>query len=97
MYDWYAPRISIGTKSLVMIDPKDIIPPAPSPHNARAAMKLVMLWARAHHIVESRKIDRVNIMGGFLPIVSESRPKSGWKLVEVKRKAVDNQDALFDE
>jgi len=80
-----------------MIDPREIMPPAPSPQRALAAMKLVMLWASAHHIVETRKTSRVKIMGGFRPIVSESRPKSGWKLVDVRRKAVDSQDALFEE
>jgi hypothetical protein len=39
----------------------------------------------------------VKIYGGFLPIVSDILPKRGWKAVEVRRKAVDNHEALFDE
>ena len=60
-----------------MIDPKDIVPPAPSPHRARAAMKLVMLCARPHQIVDTKKMTKVKIIGGFRPIVSDSRPNNG--------------------
>jgi hypothetical protein len=35
--------------------------------------------------------------GRFLPIVSESRPKRGWKAVEVSRNAVDSHEAEFDD
>jgi len=79
----------------VIIDPRVMAPPAPNPQSALAAMKLVMLWARAHHIVATKKIVRVKIYGVFLPIVSDNLPKSGWKAVLVKRKAVESHEALF--
>lgn len=44
-----------------------------------------------------RKIDNVKIYGGFLPIVSDNLPNRGWKAVDVKRKAVESQDALLEE
>lgn len=91
------PRISIGTISEVIILPIVNIPPAPKPHNALARMKLVMLCAKAHHSVPTRKNVIPKIYGGLRPMVSDSRPYSGWKDVEVRRKAVDSQDALFEE
>lgn len=72
-------------------------PPAPRPQSARAKMKLVMLCASAHHTVAMMKMVRVNKYRGFLPMASDNRPKIGWKLVAVRRNAVDNHDALLDE
>lgn len=73
------------------------MPPAPKPHNALARMKLVMLCANAHHSVPIKKNVMPKIYGGLRPMVSDSLPYNGWKEVDVRRKAVDNQDALFDE
>ena len=42
---------SMGTKSLMMIVPNAMTPPAPMPQKALAIMKLVMLLARPHHVV----------------------------------------------
>lgn len=53
--------------------------------------------ARLHQTVASRKMKVINRYGFLRPMLSESPPTSGWKLVEVKRNAVDNQDALLDE
>jgi hypothetical protein len=64
-----ASTYSIGTRSLVIIVPNAIIPPAPSPQTARAMMKLCMLSARPHHAVAAAKIAIVTTYGGFLPIV----------------------------
>lgn len=75
--------------------PRDIMPPAPSPHNALAAMKLVMLWAREHHIVAKKKIVKVKMYGGLRPMVSDSLPNIGWNAVDVRRNAVESQEALF--
>ncbi len=47
---------SIGTKSLTIMLPIVIIPPAPRPQSARANIKLVMLSAKAHHSVASMKM-----------------------------------------
>lgn len=76
--------------------PKLNMPPAPSPQNALAAIKLFMLCAKAHQTVETVKRLRVSTKGGLRPIVSDRRPKSGWNAVEVRRKAVDSHDAEFE-
>jgi hypothetical protein len=34
--------------------------------------------------------------GVFLPMVSESRPKIGWKAVDVNKNAVDSHEALLE-
>ncbi|KAJ2907371.1 transporter [Zalerion maritima] len=88
---------SIGTKSLTMILPNVTTPPAPSPQTALAAMKLPMLCAAAHHTVAPENTASVTKYNGFLPTVSLSLPSKGWNAVLVKRKAVDNQEAEFDE
>jgi hypothetical protein len=54
-----------------------ITPPAPNPQNALAAIKLIILWASAHHAVVAANITRANIYIGLLPIVSLTLPKSG--------------------
>jgi hypothetical protein len=59
-------------------------------------MKLSMLCATPHHTVAIKNTVIVKMYGGLLPIVSDRRPKRGWKLVEVKRNAVDSHDALFE-
>lgn len=41
----------MGTRSLMMMVPRAMMPPAPTPQTARAMMKLVMLVARPHHAV----------------------------------------------
>jgi hypothetical protein len=71
-------------------------PAAPKPQNARAAMKLPMLCARAHHPVVADKSARPNKYSGRLPTVSDMRPKSGCREVDVSKKAVDNHDAELD-
>ena len=71
-------------------------PAAPRPQNALAAMKLPMLCAKAHQpVIAARKI-RPERYSGRRPIVSDTRPKSGAREVDVSRKAVDNHDAELD-
>lgn len=86
----------MGTRSLTIILPSVIIPPAPTPHAARAIIKLVMLCARAHHSVASAKISIVQIYGVFRPTLSDKLPSSGWNAVDVNRNAVDSHDAEFE-
>ena len=73
------------------------MPPAPRPHAARARMKLVMDPARLHQTVPSRKIKVISRYGFLRPMLSEMPPTMGLELVEVRRNAVDSQDALLDE
>lgn len=80
-----------------MMLPIVIVAPAPSPQSALANIKLVMLCASAHHRVPAMNRSMPKINGGFLPMVSDNRPDRGWKAVEVNKKAVDSQDALFAE
>ena len=47
---------SIGTKSLTIMLPIVIMPPAPRPQNALAMIRLVMEFAKAHHSVASRNM-----------------------------------------
>ncbi|KAK5629925.1 hypothetical protein RRF57_005639 [Xylaria bambusicola] len=70
-----------------------IIPPAPSPHTARAAMKLPMDCASAHHAVDPANTAMVTRYSGLRPTVSDKLPTSGWNAVAVSRKAVVSQDA----
>ena len=72
-----------------------IIPPAPTPQTALAMMKLAMLRARAHQTVATRNKNMVTMNGAFLPTASESPPSKGWQAVEVRRNAVDSQEALL--
>lgn len=83
----------MGTRSLVMMLPSVMDPPAPSPQNALATMKLSMLCALAHHAVASAKTTRHPRKSGLRPTASDRRPSSGWKAVEVSRKAVDSHEA----
>jgi len=59
-------------------------------------MKLPMLCAMAHHPVATVSSIRPERYNGRRPIVSDTRPKSGWRAVEVSKKAVDNHDAELD-
>jgi hypothetical protein len=70
-----------------------MLPPAPKPQNALAIMKLSILFAAAHHSVARPKTDRDPRNKGFLPMASESRPRRGWKAVDVNKKDVDSHDA----
>ncbi|GAB1214147.1 hypothetical protein ATERTT37_003307 [Aspergillus terreus] len=71
-------------------------PPAPSPQQALAAMKLPMLCAVAHHAVVAKNTAIENKYTGLRPKVSEIRPNRGRKAVEVKRKAVDSHEAELE-
>lgn len=71
-----------------MIIPIEMTPPAPSPQKALAAMKLWMLWARAHHAVVTRKTKIEKRYTGLLPKVSETRPNRGMKAVDVSKNDV---------
>lgn len=73
-----------------------IIPPAVMPHTARAATRLSMLCASAHHKVAMLNPVKDVRYTGRLPIVSDSLPKIGWNAVDVSIKAVDNQEAEFE-
>jgi hypothetical protein len=59
-------------------------------------MKLPILWARAHHAVVAVIKAMPARYSGRRPIVSDKRPMSGWREVEVRRKAVDSHDAELD-
>lgn len=72
------------------------IPPAPNPHTALAAMKLSILCASAHQTVASVNISAETTNGIFRPVTSLTRPKSGWKLVDVRRKDVESHEASFE-
>jgi hypothetical protein len=67
------------------------------PQNALATMKLVMLLASPHQAVVAPNMTREKIYSIRRPKVSDSRPYSGWKVVEVSIKAVDSHDAEFEE
>lgn len=71
-------------------------PAAPMPQKALAAMKLPMLCAQAHQAVVAARTTSPARYKGRRPNVSERRPMSGCNDVDVRRKAVDNQDAEFD-
>ena len=83
----------MGTKSLVMMLPSVMLPPAPRPQKALATMNPSMLVARAHPSVATANTARAMRKSGFLPRASDKRPSRGWKAVDVSRKAVDSQDA----
>lgn len=76
-----------------MILPNVIAPPAPNPHSALPTIKLSMLPAAAHHAVASANTALHPRKSGLRPTASDRRPSSGWKAVEVSRKAVDSHDA----
>lgn len=76
--------------------PIDSTPAAPIPQNALAAIKLPILWAKAHQAVVDARTTRPIKYNGRRPIVSDSRPINGWSDVEVSKKAVDSQDAEFE-
>ena len=86
---------SIGTRSEIIIAPRVIMPPAPNPHRALAAMKVPILVARAHQAVAAAKRAIVPTNSLFRPSESEMRPTRGWKAVEVRRKDVDSHEALL--
>src|SRR5690242_6626310 len=96
MYAWYVPRTWMLTRSLVMTLPMERTPAAPMPQKARAAMKEPMDWAKAHHAVVAEMRARPPRYRGRRPMVSERRPMSGWRDVEVRRKAVESQDAELE-
>jgi len=71
-----------------------MVPPAPSPQTALAAMKLVILPQRAHQRFVPAKMARTSRYTLFLPTVSLSLPHKGWKPVLVIMKDVVSQLAL---
>jgi hypothetical protein len=71
-------------------------PAAPIPQIALAAMKLPMLFAAAHHAVVAVRSNIPARYSGRRPIVSDRRPMSGCRDVEVSRKAVDSHDAELE-
>jgi len=75
--------------------PSVIMPPAPRPQKARAAMKLPMLWARAHQAVAAVKSAMEPTYRPLRPSESDRRPTRGWKAVAVSRKAVLSHEALL--
>ena len=84
------------TRSLIMMPPMERTAAAPMPQNARAAMKLPMLCARAHHAVVAVRNNKPERYNERRPNVSDSLPKRGCRDVDVSKKAVDNQDAELD-
>lgn len=60
-------------------------------------MKLPILWAKAHQSVPRVKTVNAKINGILLPNTSEALPYIGWKDVDVNKKDVLSQEALFDE
>jgi hypothetical protein len=84
------------TRSFVMTLPIESTPAAPIPQKALAAIKLPILSAAAHHAVVAASSRSPARYKGRRPNVSDSRPISGWRDVEVSRKAVDSHDAEFD-
>lgn len=87
---------SIGTRSLMMMLPRVMTPPAPIPHAARARMKLLMLPASAHQVVASAKTPSEPTKSGLRPTASDRRPSSGWNADDVSRKAVDSHEAELE-
>lgn len=73
--------------------PSVIKPPAPNPQKALANIRLSIVPANAHQVVAKENSARHPTKMGLRPTASERRPSSGWKAVEVKRKAVESQDA----
>jgi hypothetical protein len=90
------PLYSTLTKSLTTTNPIDIVPPAPIPHTALAIMKYSVEFDNPHHKFVKAKIVSTSKYTDFRPMVSLSRPQSGWKPVLVIMKAVVSHDALLD-
>lgn len=59
-------------------------------------MKEPMDWANAHHAVVAEISARPPRYRGLRPMVSERRPISGCREVDVSRNAVESHDAEFD-
>jgi hypothetical protein len=59
-------------------------------------MKLPILFASEHHPVAAASRRSPARYKGRRPMVSETRPKRGWRAVDVRRNAVDNQEAELD-
>lgn len=55
-----------------------------------------MLVASAHHVVVQANIIKEKMCNGRRPMVSERRPKRGWKAVLVSKKAVESHEALLE-
>lgn len=77
----------------MMILPRVMAPPAPTPQTALAAIKLSILCANVHQAVARVKMIRQMMKRGFRPTASDRRPSRGWVAVDVSRKAVDNHEA----
>lgn len=60
-----AATYSMGTRSLMMMLPNDLVPPAPSPHSALAMIKVSMLPATAHSVVASVNTRHAAQIQGF--------------------------------
>ncbi len=86
----------MGTKSFTMTAPIAAVPPAPSPHRARAAIKEPTSGAVAHQAVAMASKAEVDSTIGLRPMVSESGANMGMNAVEVMRKEVDSQEAEFE-
>ena len=56
------------TRSLIMIDPMTITPPAPRPQNARATMKCSTFGAKEHQIVAMAKMNNAIRFGCLRPM-----------------------------
>lgn len=85
----------MGIMSLMMMLPISMVPPAPTPHNALAAMRLSMLPASAHHSVAAEKVASAPRKSGFLPNASERRPRKGCETVDMSMNAVESHDARW--
>lgn len=86
---------SMGIMSLIVMLPISMVPPAPTPHRALAAMRLSMFVASAHHSVAMEKVASVPRKSGFLPNESERRPRNGCDTVDMSMKAVESHDAKW--
>lgn len=84
------------TRSLMMMLPIERTAAAPIPQKARAAMKLPMLCARAHHPVVAARNNSPERYNGRLPNVSDSLPNNGCREVDVSKNAVDSHDAELE-
>lgn len=73
-----------------------IVPPAPMPHTARATINDSIEFDKPHQRFVSANMESTMVYTDFLPIESEIRPQTGWKLVLVIIKAVVSHEALFD-
>ena len=73
-----------------------MVPPAPRPHTARAAIKLPIESDNAHQRFVSAKMVNTSRNTSFLPTVSDRRPQRGWNPVLVIMKTVVNHEAELE-